>query len=251
MSALLFETLVVSSQARRGRTGRSSVPLSLGLHALGIAGLVALSLLPRVDLPAAEPPTVRGQVIFERPVRVQPPPEPTRATQPRPATNSRPAVAPPPTIAAPSNVPSDLPATDLDPAPNPRATFTGDTPCPDCDGPTGPPSVSDGRGLAETAFGPPRVVFAGHDVQAPRKLRNVVPVYPDLAKRAGVEGKVVVECTIDVTGHIANARVLSGHPLLAQAALTAVSEWVYMPTRLGGVPVAVILTVTVNFSLQH
>jgi periplasmic protein TonB len=251
MSTLLFETLVVSSQARRAGRGRLSVPLSLGLHALGVGGLVALSLLPRVDLPAAEPPPVRGAVIFERPVRVQPTPEPMRATQPRPATDSRPSVAPPPTISAPHVVPDGLPANDLDTAPNPRAAFTDGTVCPDCDGPTGGPTVSDGASLGVIALGPPRVVVAGYDVQAPRKLRNVVPVYPDLAKRAGTEGKVVVECTIDVTGHIANARVLSGHPLLAPAALAAVSEWTYVPTRLGGVPVAVILTVTVNFSLQH
>jgi len=94
------------------------------------------------------------------------------------------------------------------------------------------------------------VVRAGPDVQAPRKLRNVMPAYPDLAKRMGLQGVVVIECTIDVQGHIADARVLSGNPLLAPAAKEAVSQWTFVPTRLNGVPVAVLLTVTVNFTLQ-
>ena len=75
------------------------------------------------------------------------------------------------------------------------------------------------------------------------------PEYPDLAKRAGIRGKVVLECLIDASGRIADVRVLSGHPLLAPAAVNAVSRWLYTPTLLNGVAVPVLLTVTVRFNL--
>jgi protein TonB len=88
-------------------------------------------------------------------------------------------------------------------------------------------------------------------VAPPVKVRNVEPVYPELARRAGVQGVVIIECTIDPKGRIANARVLRGHPLLDAAALDAVQKWVYTPSLLRGVPVSVIMTVTVTFTIAH
>ena len=61
---------------------------------------------------------------------------------------------------------------------------------------------------------------------------------------------MVLEATIDPTGRVANVRVLQGIPLLNDAALEAVRRWVYSPTLLNGVPVPVIMTVTVNFTLN-
>jgi protein TonB len=96
----------------------------------------------------------------------------------------------------------------------------------------------------------PRLVRVGNGVEAPRKLRHVAPVYPELARQARVQGTVTLECAIDPHGRVAQARVLSGSPLLDAAALDAVRQWVYTPTRLNGIPVAVILTVTVRFELR-
>jgi TonB family protein len=62
---------------------------------------------------------------------------------------------------------------------------------------------------------------------------------------------VIVEATIDPTGHVANATVLRGVPLLDEAALEAVRKWVYTPTLLNGVPTPLIMTVTVTFRLQR
>jgi protein TonB len=62
---------------------------------------------------------------------------------------------------------------------------------------------------------------------------------------------VIIECTIDPKGRIANARILRGHPLLDAAALDAVQRWVYTPSRLNGAPVSVVMTVTVNFKIAH
>ena len=75
-------------------------------------------------------------------------------------------------------------------------------------------------------------------------------MYPDIAQRARVQGIVIIEATIDGTGHVADARLLQSIPLLDDAALTAVRQWVFTPTRLNGNPISVLMTVTVQFKLQ-
>ena len=76
------------------------------------------------------------------------------------------------------------------------------------------------------------------------------PVYPPLARQIRVQGAVVMEAVINKEGSIESLRVISGHPLLNQAALDAVKQWRYRPTMLNGEPVEVITTVTVTFSLR-
>jgi periplasmic protein TonB len=61
---------------------------------------------------------------------------------------------------------------------------------------------------------------------------------------------VILEATIDPAGNVRHARVLRGQPLLDQAAIDAVQQWQYVPTLLNGVAVPVIMTVTVNFTLD-
>jgi protein TonB len=85
---------------------------------------------------------------------------------------------------------------------------------------------------------------------APTKIRNVNPVYPQIAQSARIQGTVVIEATIDREGKVSEARVLRSVPLLDQAALDAVRQWEYTPTLLNGEPVPVIMTVTVNFTLR-
>jgi protein TonB len=98
---------------------------------------------------------------------------------------------------------------------------------------------------------PPAPVRVGSVVKEPRKLKHVEAAYPRPAVLARVEGLVVLECTIDVTGHVADVRVLRGVPALDQAAVEAVRQWAYAPTLLDGVPVPVIMTVTVSFNLKQ
>jgi protein TonB len=90
----------------------------------------------------------------------------------------------------------------------------------------------------------------GRMIKAPTRLVSVNPVYPDDARGAHVEGVVLLEITIAEDGSVTGARVLRSVPLLDQAALEAVRQWVYEPTLLNGVPIAVTLTVTINFTLQ-
>jgi len=95
-----------------------------------------------------------------------------------------------------------------------------------------------------------RAVRVGGQIKAPTKTRNVQPIYPLIAQSARVQGVVIIEATIDPDGKVANTRVLRSIPLLDQAALDAVRKWEFEPTRLNGVAVPVIMTVTVNFTLR-
>jgi protein TonB len=102
---------------------------------------------------------------------------------------------------------------------------------------------------------PPSVVKTepirqGGNVQAANLIHQVNPVYPPLARQARVQGVVVLEAVISREGSIESLRVVTGHPLLNQAALDAVKQWKYRPTMLNGDAVEVITTVTVTFTLQ-
>jgi TonB family protein len=99
---------------------------------------------------------------------------------------------------------------------------------------------------------PPAVtaVRVGGAIKEPRKLKDVRPDYPAIAQSARVQGVVILECTIGPDGQVVDAKILRGIPLLDEAARAAVMQWVYTPTLLNGVPVPVIMTVTVNFTLS-
>ncbi len=111
---------------------------------------------------------------------------------------------------------------------------------------------------AETLPAPPDAPLPPEESKVIRKsggvlqgaaLHRVNPEYPDEAKAARVTGVVTVEIKIDEQGKVIGARVLSGHPLLRDAAVEAARQWMFQPTYLQGEPVKVIGTVTFNFTL--
>jgi protein TonB len=93
-------------------------------------------------------------------------------------------------------------------------------------------------------------VPVGGRIKIPAKVLHVPPVYPAIAQQARVEGVVIIEAIIGTDGRVKEARVLRSKPLLDEAALAAVRQWVFSPTTLNGVPVPVLMTVTVNFTLR-
>jgi len=95
----------------------------------------------------------------------------------------------------------------------------------------------------------PKIVHVGGDLNAPRQIRSVDPEYPALARQVHLSGTVVIDAVIDEHGNVAQASVVSGHPLLVSEALKAVLQWKYEPTTLNGQPVSVELKVQVRFSL--
>ena len=81
-------------------------------------------------------------------------------------------------------------------------------------------------------------------------IHRVEPTYPTLARSARVQGDVVLSAVIDTNGQITNLQLVSGHPMLVPAAITAVKQWRYKPYLLNGQPVEVETTITVIFTLS-
>jgi protein TonB len=105
--------------------------------------------------------------------------------------------------------------------------------------------------VTECAPPPPAApVRVGGNIKPPMKTKDTRPVYPPIAQSARVQGVVIIEATIGPNGKVQDARVLRSIPLLDAAALDAVRQWEFTPTLLNGVPVPVIMTVTVQFTLS-
>jgi protein TonB len=91
----------------------------------------------------------------------------------------------------------------------------------------------------------------GGNVLDAHKIHNVVPDYPDIAKREHLEGKVLMHALIDKSGSLAKLYVLQGYCTLAESALSAVRKWRYSPTTVNGEPVEVETQIQVIYSLEH
>jgi protein TonB len=239
-----FADLVVSRPAR----GHLAFPLSVGVHAAMVAAVVLASMLAPEPLPAASPMPGPDVVMPE----VRPPV--AVSIVPAPARPSSSAAAP------------AVRAVHAGPGPRPDLTGAGDprgdegpapclTGCGAGDGPGSgdgiPGAALPGLSGGAAADPGPRRVRANVEVREPRRIAYVAPVYPELARRAGLEADVVVACVIDTDGRVTEAQVRSGHVLLDAATLQAVARWRYLPTLLDGVPVSVEMTVTVRFRLRR
>ena len=251
MRARLFEDLVVSAPPA-GRFGRRAaiLPLSIAAHAAALAIALLFPVLRSAELP--DP--AAGIVTWSVPSAPTPPPPVPTSTPPPPRVRSesvsresrsgevREEVAPPP---APGPVVSVVEPDGISQEEShPPCLFNCAGSTPDGGG-DGPRAEAPGPGTNDRT-GPYR---PGGDIKPPERTVYVAPPYPDLAKIARVQGVVVIECTIDPSGRVVDPRVIAGHPLLQNAALDAVRQWRYTATRLNGVPIAVLMTVTVNFTL--
>ena len=212
--------------------------VSLLVHAAAVAAILIAPLLaapPRLPVPDAS-------FILVRPARV-PVPEvaPPEAPSPEGAPASTETVGPVSSEPAPIVEPTSI-APPLF-APERLATSL-----------PGVPRASDGAGGAPQAPPGPPVTVAeprpvGGVIGRPEKVLDVPPAYPPIARAAGIAGIVIVEAVIDEIGVVRDARVLRSVPLLDEAALTAVRQWRFTPTTLNGVPIPVVMTVTVRFEL--
>ena len=96
----------------------------------------------------------------------------------------------------------------------------------------------------------PQPIRVGGNVQNANLISKVDPPYPPLARESRIQGMVRLNTVIGIDGHVHNLQLVSGHPLLAAAAMQAAEQWVYKPTLLNGYPVQVITTIDINFTLQ-
>ena len=125
-------------------------------------------------------------------------------------------------------------------------TFFGDT-APSFVPPPPPPA----KHVEHKAAAPSKPLPVGGAVQAAKLVRQIKPNYPALARQARVSGSVRLEAIISKGGAIQNLRLVSGHPLLSQAAVEAVRQWLYQPTLLNGEPTEVVTQIDVNFLLGN
>src|SRR5271168_2533079 len=110
--------------------------------------------------------------------------------------------------------------------------------------------ILSGSQVAVPKVATPQRIRVSQGVSTGLLLRKVTPNYPQLAKQARIQGTVVLQAEISKDGTIQNLQLISGHPMLAPAAIEAVKQWRYKPYLLNGEPVAVDTQVVVNFSLS-
>ena len=94
---------------------------------------------------------------------------------------------------------------------------------------------------------PSRLCVPAAIIRPPQKVHHVAPTYPPIAQSARVSGVVILEALIAEDGSVRDVKVLRSVPLLDASAIEAVRQWRFTPTLLNGVPVQVIMTVTVTF----
>jgi len=232
---------VVESSIKVGSQKWYTVPLSIIAHVALFAAVIIIPLMATDVLPT--PPSMMAFVASAPPPPPPPPPPPAPAV-------AQPKVVPvtPNPNAAPIEAPKEI-----KPEVAPPSVGVGVA-----GGVEGgiPGGVVGGvvGGLPEAPPPPPppptAPVRVGGNIKTPSKTRDVKPVYPPIAQSARVQGVVIIEATIGPDGRVKDAKVLRSIPLLDQAALDAVKQWQFTPTLLNGVPVPVIMTVTVNFTLQ-
>lgn len=218
--------LVEDPRERRG--------LRLALVA-AVACHLPLLLLPDLGGPAAAAPEVEEpEAIVLRTTRFRPPVVPPTPPERRPPREERavrvPVPDPTPTEPEPLR---ELELPPIDPLPENVVVIPP---------PPAPPAP-------EAA--PPEVLRVGGVIARPRQLHAPRPAYTEAARRARIEGTVILEVCLDEHGRVGEVSVLRGQPFgLTESAVAAVSRWRYEPARLGGRAVPVRMTVSVHFELS-
>jgi protein TonB len=246
----MFEQTFVQTQERVRKPW--SLAVSLSVQCLAVAVLLAIPLLhtETLRLPDAPPAHLIRAWISQ-------PPLPPRKANSRTAAVSTPARRP--IFVLPNthtNAARTIETPDV-PSGEPEAVWSG------------PPSTGFGTPLANTTALPPGIevqkpavqpparpvesgpLKVGGDVEGAKLIFGPRPVYPALGKAVRSQGTVKLEAVIAADGSIRNLRVVSGPPLLVNAAIEAVRQWKYQPTLLNGVAVEVLTEIEVNFSLSN
>jgi len=231
---------VVDPSIKVGSQKWYTVPLSIFAHVAIFAAIIIIPLMATDVLPT--PPSMMAFVAAAPPPPPPPPPPPVpAAAQPKVVPVSNPNAAP---VEAPREIKPEVSVPSV--GEGVPGGVEGGVPGGVVGGVVG--------GLPEAPPPPPppptQPVRVGGNIKQPSKVKDVKPVYPPIAQSARVQGVVIIEATIGPDGRVKEAKVLRSIPLLDQAALDAVKQWQFTPTLLNGVPVPVIMTVTVNFTLQ-
>jgi periplasmic protein TonB len=244
----MFEEMVVSSPTSKKTNKPWTVMLSMIIQCAFLGILILIPLIYTEALPKAMLSTML--VAPPPPPPPPPPPQPAQIVKVKPQVhlmqNNQ--------LVAPKVIPKEIKIIKEEAEPDPSALgMTGGVPGGVAGGSMG--GVLGGViGGAGGAPPPPRPtqtrIRQGGAVTAASLINRVQPVYPPLARQTRVSGTVRLHAIISKDGSVQQLEVMSGHPLLVQAALDAVRQWRYRPTLLNGEPVEVDTTIDVIFSLN-
>lgn len=239
----MFSELVVSAARRGDKRKRWALVVSAGAQAGCLLVLILIPLIYTQALPKAMLKTVLVSI---------------PGFAPQPAARAAPVRSAPRSVRllnhnvpiAPTWIPAHAQVFEDAPLP-PEAPAAG--------GPlsTGPgvdllsmaPVEADRVSRPATTPSVPQRVPVTSTIEAAKLIWRVQPIYPPIAIQARIQGNVVLHAIISKGGGVSELQVLSGHPLLVNAALEAVRQWRYSPTLLSGQPVEVETTITVTFVL--
>ena len=241
----MFDRTLSSSWNDRSRRGLATLT-SLGLQVLAVGVLLLLPVLRPQVLPSfhqLSTPVSWGQPATE-PVPVTMRGEASNATSNTPADI---------VFRTPSRIPTGIPAAQGDAPPQIGVSGPG-IPGLQSGDPSGVRNLFEGGSRPVLPAMPPPTAVAPlriSHISEGNLIRKVQPTYPALARSARIQGMVVLQAVISKQGTIENLRLLSGHPMLAPAAIEAVSQWRYRPYILNDEPVEVETQITVNFSLAE
>jgi len=240
MSLFMFEDFAapVADKTRKRRFAASTGLAMVVYAAIGASVVVLAS----PEAPPKDEDLL--DVTFEHTLKKEaPPPPPPKIDKPPPKAKPKPAMV------APTAIPDQKPA-EADPS---QALAVAEVPDPSAAAVEAAPAIQKPV-EAPPPPAPPKpkkaeLVSLPEDADPPEPCENNAPPrYPEAARTAGIEGKVILKLGISETGAVIDIKVLKGDPMLAEAALAAVKTWCFSPAKLDGKPIAVYKIQSVAFS---
>lgn len=242
----MFDEMVVSSPNPKKTNKPWTVILSMVFQTAFLAVLILIPLIYTEALPK----TMMATLLVAPPPPPPPPPPPVaQIVHVKPQVHLMDAGK----LVTPKVIPKDIKIIKED-APDMSAGMTGGVVGGVAGGQMGGVigGVIGGVGAAPPPPKPTQTrIRQGGNVTAAKLVNKVQPQYPPLARQTRISGTVRLHAIIGKNGQVEQLEVMSGHPLLVQAALDAVRQWKYQPTQLNGEPVEVDTTIDVIFSLNQ
>ena len=246
----MFEDSLFASTARLSPRRGWAAAISFGFQAV-ILGILVL--IPMVFTNALPVNSLKGLVFLPPvPTRTAGTPRPPEVRHARPNTSNF--------VNSQLVQPREVPRTTVRIVDNRLLDSGGYDPGPAIDGAIPVTGNQRGNAIAALLNGIPQPVQS-HNIALPKSVRlssgvtdgllihKITPLYPTLARQAGIQGQVLLQATIGRDGTIQNLQLVSGHPMLVGAAINAVRQWRYRPYLLNNEPVEVETQITVNFTL--
>ena len=243
----MFDELVVSTKEKK-KTNRAALAISTTFQILVIGAAILYPLLVTDVLPAKA--MLSTLLVAPPPPAPAPPPPPTEVVHVKPQVHLIQAGK----LVAPRAIPKEVKIIKEEPEPDISGIgVAGGVPGGMPGGQAGGVIGGILGGMPSAAPPPPKAtptrIKQGGNVQQAMLIVHPTPAYPALARQARIQGTVVLHAIIAKDGSVQQLEVISGHPLLVQAALDAVKQWRYKPTLLNTEPVEVDTTISVVFSM--